>query len=298
MTISIIGLGLMGGSAAIDLKIAKFANHIIGCDKNKDHETTALSNGIVDEIADLETAVKKSRLIIVAIPLDAAVKLIPKILDMTDGQVVTDMSSAKSKIAESLRHHKNRRQFVSAHPMAGTEFSGPLAAHAGMYNEKAAIICDAEESSPEALKLIQTMYKKLNMRIINMGSQKHDVHAAYVSHISHISSFALALTVLEKEENEKNIFDLASGGFSSTVRLAKSSADMWVPIFMQNKENVSQVLATYIEKLQQFKKQIDTENTEGLRQNIQASNQIRRVLNPFKIREYKTKIITKLSKIF
>ena len=131
-----------------------------------------------------------------------------------------------------------------------------------------------------------------------MDSRKHDVHAAYVSHISHISSFALALTVLEKEENEKNIFDLASGGFSSTVRLAKSSADMWVPVFMQNKENVSQVLATYIEKLQQFKKQIDTENAQKLRESIQKSNQIRRVLNPFKIQEYKTKIITKLSKIF
>ena len=132
MTVSIIGLGLMGGSAAIDLKIAKFADHIIGCDKNKDHETTALSNGIVDEIADISTAVKKSQLIIVAIPLDAAVNLIPKILDMVNDQIVTDMSSAKSKIAEAIQAHKKRRQFVSAHPMAGTEFSGPLAAHAGM----------------------------------------------------------------------------------------------------------------------------------------------------------------------
>jgi prephenate dehydrogenase len=297
MTVAIIGLGLMGGSAAIDLKNAKFADRIIGCDKNKDHETTALSNGIADEIADLETAVKKSRLVIVAIPLDAAIKLIPKVLDLIDDQIVTDMSSAKSKIAETVKHHKKRRQFVSAHPMAGTEFSGPLAAHAGMFNEKAAIICDAEESSPEALELTESMYKSLNMRIIHMDSRKHDVHAAYVSHISHISSFALALTVLEKEENEKNIFDLASGGFSSTVRLAKSSADMWVPIFIQNKENVSQVLETYIKKLQDFKNQIDTENTQGLHESIRQSNRIKRVLNPFKIRQFTTKIQAKLSKI-
>lgn len=288
----------MGGSAAIDLKNSKFADRIIGFDKNKNHEKTALSNGIADEIADLETAVKKSRLIIVAIPLDAAAKLIPKILDMVDDQIVTDMSSAKSKIAETVKHHKKRRQFVSAHPMAGTEFSGPLAAQAELFKEKVAIICDAEESSAEALELTESMYKNLNMRLIRMDSQKHDVHAAYVSHISHISSFALALTVLEKEENEKNIFDLASGGFSSTVRLAKSSADMWVPIFIQNKENVSQVLATYIEKLQNFKIQIDDENTEGLHESIRQSNRIKRVLNPFKVQKYKTKIQTKLSKIF
>ena len=177
-----------------------------------------------------------------------------------------------------VHYHPNRKNFVAAHPMAGTEYSGPWAALSGLFDGRAGIICNAEDSDIRAVELVKSMYDCLNMRMIYMRAAHHDVHTAYVSHISHISSFALALTVLEKEKNEKNIFDLASGGFSSTVRLAKSNADMWAPIFSQNKENVLTVLDTYIEKLQEFKKHISDYDEQGVRELIYKANKIKRII--------------------
>jgi prephenate dehydrogenase len=200
------------------------------------------------------------------------------VLDLIDKQIVTDMCSTKATLLERVKYHPKRKQYVAGHPMAGTEFSGPWAAMSGMFDSKAAILCDTEDSDIRALAMVKRMYETLNMRVIYMNATNHDVHAAYVSHISHISSFALALTVLEKEKNEKHIFDLASGGFDSTVRLAKSSPDMWTPIFSQNKENVITVLNTYINNLQQFRDCIENDETEKVHALIKESNKIKRVL--------------------
>ena len=278
MQVGVIGIGLIGGSMAIDLKKRKFADRAGGVESEQLHAAAAKEMGLVDDLVNLEDCIAESDIIVVATPVSAALRLIPQILDKVDKQIVTDVCSTKEKINEMVHYHPNRKNFVAAHPMAGTEYSGPWAALSGLFDGRAGIICNAEDSDIRAVELVKSMYDCLNMRMIYMRAAHHDVHTAYVSHISHISSFALALTVLEKEKNEKNIFDLASGGFSSTVRLAKSNADMWAPIFSQNKENVLTVLDTYIEKLQEFKKHISDYDEQGVRELIYKANKIKRII--------------------
>jgi len=278
MRVAIIGLGLMGGSAAIDLRKRGFAEKIVGVDSHKLHAETALHIGLVDELAELEQAIEQSEMIILAVPADVAVKLLPKILDKVDEQIVTDMCSTKEMLCQVIKYHSKRQNYVASHPMAGTEFSGPWAASPGMFDGKAVIFCDAEESGIRSLAAFRRMYETLNMRPVFMDSSSHDRHAAFVSHISHISSFALALTVLDQEKNEKHIFDLASGGFDSTVRLAKSSAEMWSPVFEQNAENVVTVLDTYIEKLNRFRDAITQHDIAKITKLIQKSNKIQKIL--------------------
>ncbi len=280
MVVTIIGLGLIGGSIGLDLKNRGFANKIIGVDNNINHTNIALLSKIVDEISDLDTAISESDLIIIATPIDATQKLLPNILDKIKGtiKVVTDVGSTKAGICKIVENHNNRKQYVASHPMAGTEFSGPLAAVSRLFDYKNAIICDEELSSDFALSLVKQMYETLNMKIIFMHSKQHDVSAAYVSHMSHISSFVLSLAVLEKEKNEKRILNLASGGFASTVRLAKSSAEMWIPIFEQNSEFVLEVIDTYLEKLKSFRTSIKENNKEELTELISQANQIQKIL--------------------
>jgi len=278
MRISIIGLGLIGGSMAIDLKKRGFASIIIGVDTNKLHLNTALNMGIIDRACTLDEAIDTSDLIIFAIPAKETIRLLPKVLNKVDQQIITDACSVKGTICERVKHHHKRKNYVASHPMAGTENSGPWAAQSGLFDGKAIIYCDVEDSSEQALSTIQKMYEYLNMRPLYMNAYNHDVHVAYVSHISHITSFALALTVLDKEKNEKNIFNLASGGFDSTVRLAKSSADMWSGIFENNSENVISVLDTYIDKLNDFKTAINESNLNKMNELIQKANQIKKIL--------------------
>jgi len=235
MTIAIIGLGLIGGSLGLDLKANGFAERRLGVDADMKNGQQALELGLVDEIVDLNTAYEEADLLILAVPVAAIIGLLPEMLDhIRPHQTVVDMGSTKAEIVRSVQHHPNRSRFVAAHPMAGTEYSGPQAAIRNLFQDKAAIICDLPQSSTDAVTTVEKLFKSLFMRILHMEAKEHDVHAAYVSHISHISSFALALTVLEKEKSEANIFNLASGGFRSTVRLAKSSPQMWSDVFRQN----------------------------------------------------------------
>jgi len=280
MTITIIGIGLIGGSMALDLKNRGFAHKIIGVDNNLNHQNVALLSKIVDEVDSLESAVHKADLIIIATPIDAIQKLLPKILDLTTGtsKVVTDAGSTKAGICRLVENHPNREHYVASHPMAGTEYSGPMAAVSRLFDYKNAIICDKEKSSKPALRLVKKMYDTLNMKLIYMNSKQHDVSAAYVSHMSHISSFVLSLAVLEKEQNEKRILNLASGGFASTVRLAKSSAEMWVPVFEQNSTYILEVIETYMDKLQAFKTAIENNDDEKLKSLITQANHIQKIL--------------------
>ncbi|HEX7410558.1 MAG TPA: prephenate dehydrogenase [Bacteroidales bacterium] len=279
MKIVIIGLGLIGGSIAKDLKKRNFANHIYGVDINPENAELALKLKIVDEIVTLEQGIDNSELIIIATPVDATILILPEILNRVKAQTVTDMGSTKEQIIESIRFHPNRKNFVASHPMAGTEFSGPSAALSGLFDHKTTILCNVEESSEEAVNIVRKMYDVLKMDVVEMTGTSHDVHVAYVSHISHISSFALALTVMDIEEDEKNIFNLASGGFESTVRLAKSSADTWAPIFMQNNKNVLTALNNYIDKLQELKIYIKEQRIEEMYNVIKKSNRIKEILN-------------------
>jgi len=279
MNIAIVGLGLIGGSMAIDLKARGFASHIVGVDNSKLNSATALNIGLVDEICTLEEAMTKVELVIVAVPVSAAAKVVTQVLDLSnDNQVVIDTCSTKEKICLSLKNHQYRNRYVATHPMAGTEYSGPWAAKSGLYDSKVVVICDSEDSGPKAVDLVKKMYDTLCMRVVLMNSANHDVHTAYISHISHVCSFALALTVLDKEKDEKHIFDLASSGFDTTVRLAKSSVDMWLPIIEQNKDNILTVLDTYMEKLQAFRTSIQNGDSDTTRKLISEANTIRRVI--------------------
>ena len=280
MKISIIGTGLIGGSIALKLKNTKFTNFVYGIDQNESHLSKALELKIIDEKADLESGVKNSELIIIAIPVDAARKILPKVLDLiNENQTVMDVGSTKSGIVDSIKDHSSRRRFVAFHPMWGTENSGPQSATKDSFAGKAAVICNKEDSDADALATVEKVIENLEMHPVYMNAEAHDVHTAYISHISHITSYALANTVLEKEREEDTIFQLASSGFSSTVRLAKSHPEMWVPIFRQNKENVLDVLNEHITQLRKFKSALEKENFEYLEELITNANKIRGILD-------------------
>ena len=283
MKVGIIGLGLIGGSMAIDLKRKGFADEILGVESEPVNAAAAEKIGLVDRTATVDECLAESDIVVLAVPVGAAVRMLPMVLDRfgelkDETKTVIDVCSTKEQLARCVKYHPQRRQYVATHPMAGTEYSGPWAAMPGLFDGHACIICDSEESSPRAVRKVETLYETLNMRTIYMNSSNHDVHAAYVSHISHVTSFALALTVLDKEKDEKHIFDLASGGFSSTVRLAKSSPDMWTPILSQNRDNVLHVMDTYIEKMQAFRKAIEDGDEEAVRRLIEDANRIRRII--------------------
>ncbi|RZM06186.1 MAG: prephenate dehydrogenase [Pedobacter sp.] len=278
MNVAVIGIGLIGGSMALALREKGIATHIIGVDANDIHQKQALDLKLVDEIDSLRNAINRSDLIILSIPVDKAEQLLPEILIEIKEQVVMDVGSTKYSLSKALVSLPNTGRFVSTHPMWGTEFSGPSAAVKEAFRDKAVVICDKENSDADALELVEEIYRRLGMHIIYMNAQAHDLHAAYISHISHITSFALANTVLEKEKEDNAIFELASGGFESTVRLAKSNPAMWVPIFMQNKENVLDVLNEHISQLRKFKSCLEKENFEYLAELIENANTIKRIL--------------------
>ena len=284
--LGVIGLGLIGGSMAIDLKRKGFAQAVLGVDADPVNAAAAEKIGLVDKVVSLAECIRESDVVVLAVPVGAAVKMLPQVLDgfqkaedeESAGKVVMDVCSTKEHLARSVKYHPMRRSYVATHPMAGTEYSGPWAAMPGLFDGHACIICDSEESSPKAVRVAEQLYSSLNMRTIYMNSSNHDVHTAYVSHISHVTSFALALTVLDKERDEKHIFDLASGGFSSTVRLAKSSPDMWTPILSQNRENILHVMDTYIEKMNAFRNAIADGDEDAVRSMIEDANRIRRII--------------------
>lgn len=279
MNVGIIGLGLIGGSIAIDLKRKGYAHQVLGVEADSVNASAALKIGLVDRIVQVEECVSESDIIILAVPVGAAARLLPQVLDMVDDtKTVIDVCSTKELLVKTVKDHPMRRRYVASHPMAGTEYSGPWAAMPGLFDGHACIICDPQDSACDAVNLIEDLYTVLNMRTIEMSAENHDVHTAYVSHISHITSFALALTVLDKEKDEKHIFDLASGGFSSTVRLAKSSPDMWTPILSQNRDNILHVMDTYIEKMNAFRHAIADGDEEKVRDLIEDANRIRRII--------------------
>ncbi len=265
----------------IDLKKRNFTERIIGVDTNTQHRNIALLGGIVDETDSLEKAVDRSDLILLCTPVSSNSEMLPAILDRIKGttKVVADMGSTKASMADASKNHPARGRFVAVHPMAGTEYSGPLAAIGRLFDYKNAIICDPELCDNDAINLVKEMLKVLNMNIVYMNSYVHDIHVAYVSHISHITSFSLALCVLEKEKEEDNILTLAGGGFESTVRLAKSNAETWAPIFSENAKYIIEVIDTYIEKMKLFREMMARKNMEGLKSLMEEANKIQKILN-------------------
>lgn len=279
MRIAIFGIGLIGGSLAKDLRDSKFASEIIGVEKNGSHAEMALEIGLVDRIESKEAAIADAELIILTVPVNALIDELTFVLErISPHQIVTDSGSTKGFIIDGVRNAPNRNRYVAAHPMAGTEFSGPTAAVSGLFDGKICIFCDTENSDADAVSTVEKMYRAIGMDIKQMESHQHDMHAAYISHISHISSFVLAATVLEKEQDEKAIFDMAGGGFESTVRLAKSSPQTWSPIFQQNKAHLLEAIDTYIEKMYRFRNLINKNKFAELEKFMGDANEIKKIL--------------------
>ncbi|TAE37952.1 MAG: prephenate dehydrogenase [Runella slithyformis] len=280
MVTSIIGIGLLGGSYALNLRDKYPKMHFIGVDSSEVHGRLAMAKGIVDEVLTLEEAVLKSDLVVLAVPVNYVMELLPQVLNLLPPKgTVLDLGSTKQLISQTADAHPRRSRFVAAHPMAGTENSGPSAAFRELLPDKNVIICDRDKSDPDSLALVEALFREIGMKLHYMTPEEHDLHLAYVSHLSHVSAFALGYTVLEKEKDEQNIFDMASTGFSSTVRLAKSSPAMWAPIFDQNRENLSQALADYIDFLQQYKQFIDNRDLSASFDFMKRANEIRRILS-------------------
>jgi prephenate dehydrogenase len=276
--IAIIGVGLIGGSLALQLNEKGLAATITGVENNAEHAAKALELELVDQMATLDEAIAGADVVILAIPVDTIAKILPALLDKLDKQILIDLGSTKSALVNNVKDHPKRGRYVASHPMWGTEYSGPAAAVKGAFENKAVVICNAEESDRDAVEWTRNMFRKIGMHLIEMNADDHDLHAAYVSHISHITSFALANTVLEKEREDQAIFEMASGGFESTVRLAKSNPAMWAPIFMQNRENVLDVLNEHISQLRKFKSCLEKENFEYLKELMEDANRIRRII--------------------
>lgn len=280
MKVCIVGLGLIGGSIGLDLKDRADIRNRMGVDLDEANAQRALSLGLVDKVAEEGEAFREADLVLLAIPVDTIRALLPQILDAVKPEaVVIDLGSTKSAICKAVSTHARRNRFVAAHPVAGTENSGPDAAIKGLFNGKVNIICERDRSSDDALAVAENLFKMLGMKTIFMGSEEHDKHVAYVSHLSHVSSFLLAQTVLDMEKDEKQIFNLAGSGFASTVRLAKSSPDMWTPIVEQNAEYLGQALTEYIMHLQRFQYHLMKRSTREIRATLREANGIRRILD-------------------
>jgi len=278
-TVTIVGVGLISGSLSLALKERSLVKKVIGVSRTEASAQRAIELGLIDEALPLEEAVKQADLIYVAIPVDATIGVMQQIMDMiTDKQIVADAGSTKHALCAALASHPMRHRFVATHPMWGTEYSGPEAAVRNAFAGRSCVICEKEKSDAAAVATVEEIYRQVGMHLVYMDADSHDMHTAYISHISHITSFALANTVLEKEKEEDTIFDLAGGGFESTVRLAKSNPAMWVPIFKQNRENVLDVLNEHIAQLRKFKACLEKENYDYLLELIEQANKIKRIL--------------------
>ncbi|WP_456377307.1 prephenate dehydrogenase [Lutibacter sp.] len=277
----VIGLGLIGGSLALDLK-KRNGYKVYGIDKNPAHIKKAIELGVIEQEINFAQLLDAS-VVIIAVPVDIIPQVTKKVLDViTENTLVFDVGSVKNQICKAVSEHPNRKNYVAAHPLAGTEFSGPEAAILNLFDKKVNILCEVDKTDWKILDKALSIFKQLNMRIKMMNPEEHDRHIAYVSHLSHVSSFMLGKTVLGIEKNEQHIFDMASTGFASTVRLAKSSATTWAPIFLQNKVNILRSLEEYIKNLKEFKEMIENDNNEDLQKIMNNTNYIKTVLNGIK----------------
>lgn len=279
MNITIIGLGLIGGSIALDLK-SQLSLNVYGVDSSDSHSQTAIRLGLVHKVLPFREGISVADVVIVATPVDSIETLLPTVMDaVSEGTVVIDVGSTKGSICKGVEHHKKRRQYIAAHPLAGTEYSGPEAAVRGLFRGKKNIICDSHMSDPEAVVLAEQIFESLGMQTLQMHSSEHDKHLAYVSHLSHVTSFTLGLTVLDIEKNDKHIFNLASTGFESTARLAKSNPDTWTAIFDKNDIYLTEALDSYIKHLQDFRAAIANRDTAYMNALMAKANRIKTVLN-------------------
>ncbi|MDI6033258.1 prephenate dehydrogenase [Flavobacterium sp. LB2P84] len=285
MKIYVIGIGLIGGSMVLDIKTLHPEAKIYGIDNNESHLAEAIALGVVDSGAAFEDLVDAD-FVIVSVPVDVALVVLPKVLDVVgDNTIVFEVGSTKTPICEAVVHHPKRRNFIATHPIAGTEFSGPSAAIKGLFQGKTNIICEVEKTTFKLQEKALELFTAMGMRIRYMDPKSHDKHIAYVSHLSHISAFMLGKTVINKEKDEQDIFDMAGSGFESTVRLAKSSPAMWTPIFKQNRKQVVKTLDEYISNLSKFKELLEKEDYDAIYNEMLSVNKIKEILNGMNVKK-------------
>ena len=285
MKVVVIGIGLIGGSMVLDIKALHPEATILGMDANENHLQQAIDLGVVEKAGTSED-LSDSDFVIVSVPVDIALKVLPQVLDAVgENTIVFEVGSTKLPICEAVANHPKRRNYIATHPIAGTEFSGPTAAIKGLFKGKTNIICEVEKTTFKLQEKALKLFMAMGMRIRYMDPQSHDKHIAYVSHLSHISSFMLGKTVIDKETEEQDIFDMAGSGFESTVRLAKSSPAMWTPIFKQNKQQVVNTLEEYISNLSKFKTLLENEDYDAIYQEMQSVNKIKEILNGINIKK-------------
>ncbi|MFC6877776.1 prephenate dehydrogenase [Flavobacterium myungsuense] len=282
MNIHVIGIGLIGGSMVLDIKSLHPDATIYGIDTNENHLAEAIALGVINKAATFDDLVNAD-FVIVSVPVDVALIVLPKVLDaIGENTIVFEVGSTKTPICEAIANHPRRRNFIATHPIAGTEFSGPSAAIRNLFQGKTNIICEVEKTTFKLQEKAVELFKSMGMRIRYMDPKSHDKHIAYVSHLSHISAFMLGKTVINKEKDEQDIFDMAGSGFESTVRLAKSSPAMWTPIFKQNKKHVVKTLEEYISNLSKFKDLLINDDFEAIYNEMQSVNKIKEILNGMK----------------
>ncbi|MBP2283282.1 prephenate dehydrogenase [Flavobacterium sp. CG_23.5] len=281
----VIGIGLIGGSMVLDIKTLHPEAKIYGIDNNEIHLEEAIALGVVDAGATFDDLIDAD-FVIVSVPVDVALTVLPKVLDVIgDHTIVFEVGSTKMPICEAVANHPKRRNFIATHPIAGTEFSGPSAAIKGLFKGKTNIICEVEKTTFKLQERALDLFKAMGMRIRYMDPKSHDKHIAYVSHLSHISAFMLGKTVINKEKDEQDIFDMAGSGFESTVRLAKSSPAMWTPIFKQNRKQVVKTLDEYISNLSKFKELLEKEDYDAIYDEMQSVNKIKEILNGMNVKK-------------
>ena len=278
----VIGVGLIGGSLCLDIKKIYPKVKIYGIDSSVDNLDLAVELNLIDFKTSLDN-LNKADLVLISTPVDVANKIIIDVLNNINSKsLVIDFGSTKTNICSKVNNHKKRKNYLASHPIAGTEFSGPKAAFLGLYSNKTIILCDSEKTDTNLLTTAENIFRSMQMNIRYMDSFSHDKHIAYVSHLSHISSFMLGKTVMDKEKNENNIFDMAGSGFESTVRLAKSSPEMWAPIFELNKENIVESLEEYIVNLNSFKNLLQNDKFGELKNQMIQTNYIKNILKGLK----------------
>ena len=278
----VIGVGLIGGSLCLDIKKIYPKVKIYGIDSSVDNLDLAVELNLIDFKTSLDN-LNKADLVLISTPVDVANKIIIDVLNNINSKsLVIDFGSTKTNICSKVNNHKKRKNYLASHPIAGTEFSGPKAAFLGLFSNKTIILCDSEKTDTNLLTTAENIFRSMQMNIRYMDSFSHDKHIAYVSHLSHISSFMLGKTVMDKEKNENNIFDMAGSGFESTVRLAKSSPEMWAPIFELNKENIVESLEEYIMNLNSFKNLLQNDNFGELKNQMTQTNYIKNILKGLK----------------
>ena len=285
MKVVVIGIGLIGGSMVLDIKALHPEATILGMDANENHLQQAIDIGVVEKVGTTED-LADADFVIVSVPVDIALVVLPQVLDAVgENTIVFEVGSTKLPICDAVANHPKRRNYIATHPIAGTEFSGPSAAIKGLFQEKTNIICEVEKTTFKLQEKALQLFTALGMRIRYMDPEAHDKHIAYVSHLSHISSFMLGKTVIDKETEEQDIFDMAGSGFESTVRLAKSSPAMWTPIFKQNKKQVVNTLDEYISNLSKFRELLENDDFDAIYEEMQSVNRIKEILNGINIKK-------------